>query len=350
MPFAKSDFHFHLPPELIAQVPLPERSASRLLELRGRDGALVDRAFRDLPQLLRAGDVLVLNNTRVLPARFFGHKATGGKVEMLLERMLDQRHALVQLKASRKPAQGSVIDLDGGGRAILRGREGRFFLLEFELDGTLSDFLHRAGHMPLPPYIQRQDGPEDRERYQTVFARRDGAVAAPTAGLHFDRPMLQRLEAMGVQRAEVTLHVGAGTYQPVQADALEEHRMHSEWMELDEDNCRRIRQARSAGGRVIAVGTTAVRVLETAAAGGRLQPMQGETDIFIRPGFRFRAVDCLLTNFHLPESTLIMLVAAFSGYRHTMTAYRHAVKQGYRFFSYGDAMFLNGRCSGEGCR
>ncbi len=347
MPYRKADFHFHLPPELIAQVPLPERGASRLLELRAEDGSLHDRAFRDFPSLLRPGDVLVLNNTRVLPARFFGRKATGGQVEMLLERMLDDQRALVQMKASRKPAEGSVIELEGGGRAVMRGREGRFFLLEFELDGSLVDYLHRAGHMPLPPYIRREDQPEDRERYQTVYGRRDGAVAAPTAGLHFDRAMLECLERMGVLRAEVTLHVGAGTYQPVQTDELAAHRMHSEWMELDEDNCRRIRAAREAGGRVVAVGTTAVRVLETAARGGRLRPMRGETDIFIYPGFRFQAVDCLLTNFHLPESTLIMLVAAFAGYERTMRAYRHAVKQGYRFFSYGDAMFLNGRCEDE---
>ncbi len=345
--YQRSDFHFHLPPELIAQAPLPERGASRLLELRASDGSLHDRAFRDLPRLLAPGDVLVLNNTRVLPARLFGHKASGGKVEILLERMLDEQRALVQMKANRKPAEGGEIVLEGGGWAVVCGREDRFFVLRFELDEPLTDYLHRVGHMPLPPYIQREDAPEDRERYQTVFGRRDGAVAAPTAGLHFDEALLQQLADQGVRRAEVTLHVGAGTYQPVQTDDLEAHKMHSEWMELDEANCRLIREARAAGGRVVAVGTTAVRVLETAAQGGQLRPMSGETDIFIRPGYRFQAVDALLTNFHLPESTLIMLVAAFAGYERTMKAYRHAVEQGYRFFSYGDAMFLNGRYDHE---
>lgn len=334
----RTDFHFELPEELIAQHPLPERAASRLLCLDGASGRLADRRIRDLPELLNPGDLLVFNDTRVIPARLFGSKATGGRVELLVERILDERRVLAHLRASKPPRAGTRLDLEGGVSAEVAGRAEDLFELRFS--EPVLPLLEVHGHMPLPPYVARPDERADRERYQTVYARRPGAVAAPTAGLHFDEALLEALAQRGVARCFVTLHVGAGTFQPVRADDIREHRMHSEALVVDEAACRAVAETRARGGRVIAVGTTAVRSLEAAAAGGELRPYSGETRLFITPGYRFRCVDALLTNFHLPESTLLMLVCAFGGYEAVMRAYRHAVERRYRFFSYGDAMFI----------
>ena len=338
----RTDFHFDLPPELIAQHPAAERSASRLLCLDGDSGALADRRFRDLPELLRAGDLLVFNDTRVIPARLFGRKETGGRVEVLVERVLDERRVLAHLRASKSPKPGGRLTLEGGIEAEMLGRRGELF--ELVLSGaegaSALDLLEAHGHMPLPPYIARADASEDRERYQTVYADKRGAVAAPTAGLHFDQAMLDRLVEQGVASTFVTLHVGAGTFQPVRVDDIRDHRMHAEYIEVNESVVTAVARTRARGGRVVAVGTTSVRSLESAARGGELRPFAGDTDIFITPGHEFRVVDALLTNFHLPESTLLMLVSAFAGHDKVMAAYRHAVRQKYRFFSYGDAMFL----------
>ncbi len=336
----RSDFTFDLPDELIAHHPLPSRGGSRLLCLNGQDGRCQDRMFRDLETLLRPGDVLVMNDTRVIPARLFASKETGGRVELLVERLRPGQQALVHLRSSKTPKPGSRLLLEGGGSAVVEGREGDCFVLEFQLPCPVLEYLEAHGHMPLPPYIRREDVAADRERYQTVIAREPGAVAAPTAGLHFDQDMLERLRGKGVELATVTLHVGAGTFQPVRVENLAEHRMHSEWLQVDQPTCALINDARQRGGRVVAVGTTVVRSLESAARSGELRPYAGETDIFIYPGYRFQAVDALVTNFHLPESTLIMLVSAFAGYEYVMAAYRHAVRERYRFFSYGDAMFI----------
>jgi S-adenosylmethionine:tRNA ribosyltransferase-isomerase len=298
-----------------------------------------DRTFADLPDMLRPGDLLVLNDTRVMPARLFGHKASGGRVEILVERLAGADEALVHLRSSKSPRPGTRILLEGGEALEVLGRDGDLFRLR-ALDTDLPALMERHGHMPLPPYIQRPDEALDLERYQTVYARRAGAVAAPMAGLHFDDEMLGRLRERGVESVQVTLHVGAGTFQPVRAERLDEHVMHAEWLEVNEAVCERVRATRSAGGRVVAVGTTSVRSLESAAQGGELAPLSGETRLFIRPGYRFRVVDAMVTNFHLPESTLLMLVCAFAGYEAVMAAYRHAVEARYRFFSYGDAMFL----------
>ncbi|MCJ7815842.1 MAG: tRNA preQ1(34) S-adenosylmethionine ribosyltransferase-isomerase QueA, partial [Xanthomonadales bacterium] len=289
--------------------------------------------------LLRQGDLLVFNNTRVIPARLFGRKESGGQVEIMLERIISERDCLAQLRASKSPKQKSLIILEDGSRVEVVGREDSFFSLRL-LDGTLGEILGKLGHMPLPPYIERADTGYDRERYQTVYARHPGAVAAPTAGLHFDHAILTAIEALGIERAEVTLHVGAGTFQPVRCDRIEDHRMHAEWLEVSADVCEAVERTRERGGRVIAVGTTAVRSLETAAAGGRLEPWSGDSRIFIYPGYRFRVIDGLVTNFHLPESTLLMLVCALAGTDETLAAYRHAVSERYRFFSYGDAMLV----------
>ncbi len=334
----RQDFHFDLPPELIAQVPASERGASRLLLLDGADGALRDLQFRDLPGLLRRGDLLVFNDTRVIPARLFGQKESGGKVEVLVERIVDRHHALAHVRASKSPKAGSWLSLEGAVEAEVSGRSGDLFQLRF-VEPVL-EMLKQYGRMPLPPYIEREADGADAERYQTVYARREGAVAAPTAGLHFDDAMLAQLDTLGVERAFVTLHVGAGTFQPVRVDDIRDHIMHHEYLEVPPETCAAIAAARARGGRVVAVGTTVVRSLESAARTGELQPFQGETDIFIYPGYRFRVVDALVTNFHLPESTLLMLVSAFAGYDQTMNAYRHAVARCYRFFSYGDAMFV----------
>ncbi|TAA08180.1 tRNA preQ1(34) S-adenosylmethionine ribosyltransferase-isomerase QueA [Pseudoxanthomonas winnipegensis] len=336
----KSDFHYDLPPELIAQAPLPERSASRLLVVPPGDAPLADLHVRDLPEQLRAGDLLVFNDTRVIPARLFGQKETGGRVEILIERLLPDNRAHAQIGASKSPKPGGRIALDAGGQCEVLGREGEFYELRFEVGDALDSWLLKAGRMPLPPYITREPGQDDDERYQTVFARELGAVAAPTAGLHFDEALLERLKAQGVQFGHITLHVGAGTFQAMRVDDVREHRMHSEWLNVGAELVQQIRRTRAAGGRVIAVGTTVVRALESATREGQLQPFAGETRIFIFPGYRITSVDALITNFHLPESTLLMLVSAFAGKARILQAYRHAVAQGYRFFSYGDAMLL----------
>ena len=332
-----SDFHYELPDELIAQSPPERRGDSRLLHLPC-PGALVDTRFAALPELLREGDLLVFNDTRVIPARLFGEKETGGRVEVLVERVVDDGLAVAQVRASKSPKPGSRIRI-GDYALVMVGRDDEMFRLRAD-GATFAEIMSAHGHMPLPPYIKRADGTNDQERYQTVYAARPGAVAAPTAGLHFDAAMLERLGEMGVGSARVTLHVGAGTFQPVRSQDLDQHRMHSEWLEVGEDAVAAIETTKAAGGRIVAVGTTSVRSLETAAADGTLRPYRGETRLFIRPGFRFRVVDMLLTNFHLPESTLLMLVCAFAGYDRMMSAYRHAVEQRYRFFSYGDAMLL----------
>lgn len=335
-----SEFHFELPDDLIARYPADLRSASRLLCLEGETGQLRDRMFTDLVELLHPGDLLVFNDTRVIPARLLGEKSSGGRVEVLVERIIDARHALAHVRASKAPRPGTLLRLEGEVEVEVLGRDGALFLLYFDADRPLLELLEAVGRIPLPPYIDREVETLDRERYQTVFARRHGAVAAPTAGLHFDAALLERLAARGVESTFVTLHVGAGTFQPVRVDRIEEHVMHAEYVEVGEETCERVRAVRAHGGRVVAVGTTSVRSLETAARNDELEPFQGDTDIFIHPGYRFRAVDTLITNFHLSGSTLLMLVAAFAGHDNVMTAYRHAVEQRYRFFSYGDAMFL----------
>jgi len=332
-----SDFSYELPDELIAQYPAENRVDSRLLVLDPRNGTR-DAVFADFPGLLREGDLLVFNDTRVMAARMFGRKETGGRVEILLERLLPDNRALAQVRASKAPRAGSRLKV-GGNWLTVEGREGDMFMLSLT-QGDFARLMDAHGHMPLPPYIRREDKSFDESRYQTVYARREGSVAAPTAGLHFDQPLLDRLADRGVDMARVTLHVGAGTFQPVRVENLEEHVMHAEWVEVPEKVCRQVEETRRRGGRVVAVGTTSVRSLETAAAGGELRPYSGDTRLFITPGYRFRVVDALLTNFHLPESTLLMLVCAFAGYEPVMAAYRHAVEQRYRFFSYGDAMFL----------
>jgi S-adenosylmethionine:tRNA ribosyltransferase-isomerase len=336
----KSDFHYDLPEELIAQVPLPERAASRLLCLDGNTGRIEDRLFRDLVALLHPGDLLVFNDTRVLPARLFGWKETGGRIELLVERLLEGSRLLAHVRASKAPRPGTVVQLEDGTACRVIEREDELFLLEFPPKVCIEDLLLRIGHMPLPPYITRPDIPVDRQRYQTVYATKPGAVAAPTAGLHFDEAMLERLRTAGVSMAWVTLHVGAGTFQPIRVEELEQHRMHAEYCELDEGVVDAIDRTRQQGGRVVAVGTTTLRTLETAALSGVLQPFRGETRLFIKPGFRFHCVDTLITNFHLPQSTLLALVCAFAGHDETLRAYRHAVANRYRFFSYGDAMFV----------
>ncbi len=344
----RDDFTYELPTELIAQAPLAERSASRLLGLDAVTGNVHDGMFTDLPALLRAGDLLVFNDTRVIPARVYGRKASGGRVELLVERLLDDRRLLALVRSSKSPKTGGVLQLDGDVEARVIGRQDDLFELELRAGVDAVAWLERAGHVPLPPYIERSDNDTDRERYQTVFADRPGAVAAPTAGLHFDRPLLDRLAAAGIASARVTLHVGAGTFQPVRAERLADHRMHAEWLEVSAVTCEAVVATRAAGGRVVAVGTTAVRSLETAAGDGTLRPFSGETRLFITPGYRFRAVDLLVTNFHLPESTLLMLVCAFAGTERVLAAYRHAVAVRYRFFSYGDAMLVSRDSRPEG--
>jgi S-adenosylmethionine:tRNA ribosyltransferase-isomerase len=335
----RSDFNYDLPDHLIAQFPPAKRGDSRLLHLDAGNDLLIDRHFSDFPKLLEPGDLLVFNNTRVMSARLYGHKETGGRVELLIERLLDDKTGLAHIKASKSPKPGSRILLEQGVQLEVLSRQGDLFELHCAAINLL-DLMSSQGHVPLPPYISREDGGLDEERYQTVYAERPGAVAAPTAGLHFDQPMLAVLAGMGVKSAQVTLHVGAGTFQPVRVDNLEEHVMHSEYAEVDESVCRQVEETKAAGRRVIAVGTTSVRSLESASASGSIQPFTGDTKLFIKPGYRFNCVDAMLTNFHLPESTLLMLVSAFSGYERIMEAYRHAVKEHYRFFSYGDAMFL----------
>ena len=340
--FTLADFDFALPPELIAQHPAIERSASRLLD--GRSVPPTHHVFRELPALLAPGDLLVFNDTRVIKARLLGRKASGGAVEALVERVLENGEVLVHLRASKTPRPGTRVRFENAGDgfdAELLGRGGNgdaLFRLRFPADPFA--LLERFGHVPLPPYVTRADDAEDERRYQTVFAQRPGAVAAPTAALHFDEALLAALVGRGVGMANVTLHVGAGTFQPVRSKNLAEHRMHSEWFEVGADTAAAIARTRAGGGRVVAVGTTTLRALESAALGGTLEPGSRETDIFITPGFTFRVVDHLVTNFHLPRSTLLMLVSAFAGHEHIRALYEHAIRERYRFFSYGDAMLL----------
>ncbi len=335
----RTDFHFDLPKELIAQRPAIPRSASRLLQVDGNANALRDLHFRDLPDLLTAADLLVFNDTRVVPARVHAAKESGGKIELLLERVLTPHRALVHARASKGLKPQAVVKLPGGHTARMLERDGELFLLEFSAD--VLAFFEAHGEVPLPPYIGRAPEAADREDYQTVYARSPGAVAAPTAGLHFDAGIFAALEKRGVRHTFVTLHVGAGTFQPVRVNDIEEHAMHAEYLEVLQPACAAINAARAAGGRVIAVGTTVVRSLETAAAEAvPLRPYRGATRIFIKPGHRFQVVDAMVTNFHLPESTLMMLCSAFVGKDRLLAAYAHAIEARYRFFSYGDAMFL----------
>ena len=344
----RTDFTFELPEELIAQQPTVERTASRLLVLDGETGQYQDKLFSNLTELLQAGDVLVFNNTQVIPARLHGFKTSGGKVEVLIERITGKYTALAHIRSSKSPKPGTKLHFEQGIEAEVDGREGDLFVVHFkdsqQSKKSLLDILNMIGHMPLPPYIQRDDEDFDQERYQTVYAKNPGAVAAPTAGLHFDDDMLQRLADKGVEQIHVTLHVGAGTFQPVRVDDLNDHHMHTEWIELTAENCDKINKARQEGRRIIAVGTTSVRCLESAALfsadADELKPYTGETDIFITPGYDFKVIDALVTNFHLSESTLLMLVSAFAGYENIKRAYQHAIEEKYRFFSYGDAMFL----------
>lgn len=343
-----SDYDFFLPPELVAQHPTPERSASRLLD--GRQWPSVDRIFRDLAELLDPKDLLVFNDTRVIKARLFGRKATGGAVEVLVERVLPACEVWAHIRASKAPRVGTLVTLAEAFEAEVLGRGGpedSLFRLKFPAEPL--DLLQAHGHVPLPPYITHADAQDDERRYQTVFAQRPGAVAAPTAALHFDEPLLDALAARGVRQARITLHVGAGTFAPMRVDRLEDHRMHSEWFEVGPETVQAVRETQAAGGRVVAVGTTTVRTLESAArlssVPGTLQAASAETSLFITPGFQFQVVDTLITNFHLPKSTLMVLVSTFAGHEHVRALYAHAIAQRYRFFSYGDAMILNRRQS-----
>ncbi|MGX3021420.1 tRNA preQ1(34) S-adenosylmethionine ribosyltransferase-isomerase QueA [Ursidibacter sp. B-7004-1] len=347
-----TDFHFDLPDELIARYPTKERSASRLLYLNGTTGEYQDQQFTDLLSHIETGDLLIFNNTRVIPARLYGRKSSSGKLEVLVERVLDEHRCLAHIRSSKAPKEGTEIILgedklgEGNGfHAIMVARHEALFELEFKASQPLFDLLQQAGHMPLPPYIDRPDEDADQERYQTVYSKVLGAVAAPTAGLHFDQEMLGKLQAKGVDTAFVTLHVGAGTFQPVRVETLEAHKMHAEYAEVSQEVVDKILATKAKGKRVICVGTTSVRSIESAAqaaekAGQLIAPFYADTNIFLYPGKTFKVVDALVTNFHLPESTLIMLVSAFAGYRNCMQAYQHAVTSHYRFFSYGDAMFI----------
>ena len=336
----KSDFNYPLPDALIAQKPLAERDASRLLCMNRDTGQIADRQFSGFIELINEADLLVFNDTKVIPARLFGKKQSGGKVEILIERIFDDHHAIAHVRASKSPKPGTWIELDKGFYCQVQGRADDLFQLEFS-GAKLFTVLEQIGHIPLPPYITRADDESDLTRYQTVFARESGAVAAPTAGLHFDVAMMNKIKAKGVQTAFVTLHVGSGTFQPVRVENLSEHVMHKEYFVVPETTVDAVRQARARGGRIIAIGTTAVRALESASKCGLLEAGFGDTDLFITPGYQFKSVDAMLTNFHLPESTLLMLVSAFAGYDSIMNAYQHAIEQSYRFFSYGDAMFLS---------
>jgi len=342
-----SDFHFDLPDELIARYPQPERTASRLLQLTGDTGEIQHKGFKDVLDLVQPGDLLVFNNTRVIPARMFGRKASGGKVEVLVERMLDDKRILAHVRASKSPKPGTELLLGENDeyQAEMVARHDALFEIRFNSDKTVLEILEEVGHMPLPPYIDRPDEDSDKERYQTVYNAKPGAVAAPTAGLHFDDAILEAIKAKGANFAFVTLHVGAGTFQPVRVDSIDDHHMHAEYVEVPEEVVTALNETKANGGRIVAVGTTSVRSLESAAQdavkkGTELKPFFGDTDIFIFPGYEFQLVDVLVTNFHLPESTLIMLVSAFAGFEHTMHAYQQAVENKYRFFSYGDSMFI----------
>lgn len=337
-----ADFSFDLPDELIARFPKQDRTSSRLLSLDGPSGVVEHKVFSNLLELVNENDLLVFNNTRVIPARMFGQKASGGKVEVLVERVLDEHRVLAHVRASKSLKPGNEVILEGKAKATMVARHDTLFELEFEHSQNVLDILNDIGHMPLPPYIDRPDNEADRERYQTVYGEKPGAVAAPTAGLHFDDKLMTALKNKGVQMAFVTLHVGAGTFQPVRVATVDEHIMHSEYIEVPDDVVAAVANTKANGGRVIAIGTTSVRSLESAAKvhGGKLDTYFGDTDIFIYPGYQFNVVDAMITNFHLPESTLIMLVSAFAGQNNIMGAYNTAIEQQYRFFSYGDAMFL----------
>ena len=339
-----SDFDYHLPEALIAQMPLAERNASRLLVVDPNSQSLQDSHFAELAERLNPGDLLVFNNTRVIPARLFGQKATGGKIEVMVERVLDDHHLLANVRASKSPKPGSHLVLDGQIRCRMQERRGDLFLLVQQSDKSWLDLIENHGHIPLPPYIQRSDDDDDRERYQTVYALTPGAVAAPTAGLHFDERQIAALQSKGINTAYITLHVGAGTFQPVRVDNIDDHVMHAERVEVSNKVCDLVNDTRAAGSRVVAVGTTVVRSLETAAGTDKLDAFEGDSQIFIKPGYEFKVIDAMITNFHLPKSTLLMLVSAFAGTELMREAYRHAVEQRYRFFSYGDAMFI---CSRE---
>lgn len=336
----KSDFYYELPSELIAQQPLAERGASRLLCLDKNSDAIDDKQFSDFLALVNKGDLLVLNNTKVIPARLFGHKQTGGKVEILIERVLGAREVLAHMRSSKSPKAGALIALDAGFQCQVLGRVDDLFHLQFKGGEALADILEHIGHMPLPPYIERADNADDQTRYQTVFASERGAVAAPTAGLHFDKLLLEKIQAKGVNIAFVTLHVASGTFRPVKVENLDEHVMHKEYFEVSAATVLAVQQTKQQGGCVIAIGTTAMRSLESASRSGQLVMSCGDTDLFITPGYLFKTVDALLTNFHLPESTLLMLVSAFTGYERIKKVYQHAIAAKYRFFSYGDAMFI----------
>jgi S-adenosylmethionine:tRNA ribosyltransferase-isomerase len=345
----RSDFHYDLPEQLIARYPLANRTDSRLLCLDAASGAVRHRRFTDLLEELAPGDLLVFNDTRVIPARLWARKPSGGNVEILVERILDETSCLAHLRFSKTPRPGTLLSLrqvrdgtDSDKCLRVLAREGQLFRLETGDGGRLMALLDSFGHMPLPPYIDREDENLDRDRYQTVYSEREGAVAAPTAGLHFSDEFIGECRERGIETGFITLHVGAGTFQPVRADDIREHEMHAEYLEVNEELCRQVVAARERGGRVVAVGTTVVRALETASRDGQLAPFCGESSIFIYPGYRFLCVDAMITNFHLPESTLIMLVSAFAGREHILAAYRQAVYEEYRFFSYGDAMFIVG--------
>ncbi len=337
----RQDFFFDLPNELIAQRPADKRSASRLLCLEGGEGTLSHKNFVDLPDLLNEGDLLILNNTKVIPARLFGHRLTGGKVEVMLDQIIDEKYATAHLRASNTPKIGTQMILPEGNLFIAESRDESIFHLRLK-EGDLSwyELCEKYGQMPLPPYIEREEDEADYDRYQTVYGVHAGSVAAPTAGLHFDDQIFAQLKAKGVSIETVMLHIGAGTFLPVRKDNIFEHKMHSEYLEVTQGLCDKIKETKARGGRVVAVGTTSVRSLETAALGGEIKPYKGSTDIFIYPGFKFNVVDIMVTNFHLPESTLIMLVSAFGGYSNVMKAYKEAVEKKYRFFSYGDSMFI----------
>ena len=339
----KATFRYELPNELIAQHPTQSRSAGRLLMLNGTSGEFQDFRFVDLTKILHPGDLLIFNNTRVIPARLFATKDTGGRVEIFVERILGERNIVAQLGMSKRPRSGMRLRIDEDVSVGVVSRRGDFYELRFECAETVAHLLERVGHIPLPPYIDRIDEERDRERYQTVYAKHPGAVAAPTAGLHFDAAMFRQLRELGVDTAFLTLHVGAGTFKPIRVDDIREHEIHPEYLRIDSDVCARIETTKARGGRIIAVGTTVVRALETAAQNGRVIPFEGETRLYILPGYRFQIVDALLTNFHLPESTLLVLVCAFAGTEHALDAYRYAVNQRYRFYSYGDAMFITPR-------
>lgn len=335
----RQDFYFELPETLIAQEPTTERRASRLLVMNQQH--IDDRQFVDLLDIIQPNDLLVFNNTRVIPARLFGKKSSGGQVELLIERVISDHIALCHIKSSKSPKVGATLIIADAFEVEVVGRDGALFQVAFDSNKTPLEWLENYGHIPLPPYIDREDNDTDKERYQTVYAAKPGAVAAPTAGLHFDEAMLKAIQQKGAELGFVTLHVGAGTFKPVQVDDISQHKMHAEWLEIQPSLVEQVKTARAKGGRVIAVGTTSVRCLESASVNGELQAFTGDTDIFISPGYSFQQVDLLLTNFHLPESTLIMLVSSLAGYQETLAAYRHAVAERYRFFSYGDAMLIH---------